>query len=163
MDLALAAPGRGSPRHRLRRGAGEPLPGVQGEPHAGERVVSCGCVRRAVLANRGSRTGSRRVSCPPRTAPGCAGCLVVGKARRLVRRPDRPGRAPYREFSRTGGVVQLAGDFGYPNRSSSARRCAACFSGLARLSFSRLTNFQRMAGSVAASGNPIRSKSGSAS
>ena len=36
VDLALAAPGRRSPRHRLRRRAGEPLPGVQGQPHAGE-------------------------------------------------------------------------------------------------------------------------------
>ena len=36
VDLALAVPGRRSPRHRLRRRAGEPLPGVQGQPHAGE-------------------------------------------------------------------------------------------------------------------------------
>ena len=36
VDLALATPGRGGPRHCVRRGAGEPLPGVQGQPHAGE-------------------------------------------------------------------------------------------------------------------------------
>ena len=51
----------------------------------------------------------------------------------------------------------------HSNKLSSARRCTACFSGSARLSFSRSINFQRTAGRFPASGKPIRPKSGAAS